>query len=144
MLRLGIAGTSGVRDFYVMRTHGGSSFYIAEHPDFQLLVDAGRILRVEKVECTTLKGIFEDNGLERCDFLKMDCEEAEREIFSPESRPYFKRVNSIALEWHNYDGHKYAGYLRRLGFSVLLTGCGVPPPPYSRTFGRGMLYAKPR
>ncbi|GAH51447.1 unnamed protein product, partial [marine sediment metagenome] len=79
---------------------------------------------------------------ERCDVLKMDCEGAEKEVFNEKSEPYFRRVDRVMLEWHSYDGETYAEYLRRLGFSVLLTGTGLPTPPYSPSFERGMLYAR--
>ena len=132
-----IGGRYETRDFYVEETHGSTSLYLGDNPDF-----ADLHLKVERVQCTTLKRIFEDNGIEHCDVLKMDCEEAEREVFTEEAEPYFKRVDYLMLEWHNYDGHVYAEYLRRLGFSVVLTGCGDPPPPYDPTFARGMLYAR--
>jgi len=125
-----------IRDFYVEPSSGSSSFYLGDNPDF-----ADRNLKVEKIQCITLKDIFEDNDVTFCDVLKIDCEEAEREIFNDEASPYFKRVGYLILEWHNYDGHIYAKYMRRLGFSVKLTGCGDPPPPYDPTFARGMLHA---
>ncbi len=92
------------------------------------------------VQCVTLKKIFEDNDISTCVALKIDCEEAEKEVFSEESEEYFKRTSYVALEWHFYDGRIYADYLSNLGFSTLLTGCGDPPPPYQITFGRGYLY----
>ena len=125
-----------IRDFYFERSSGSSSFYLGDNPDF-----ADRNLKVEKIQCITLKDIFEDNDVTFCDVLKIDCEEAEREIFNDEASPYFKRVGYLILEWHNYDGHIYAKYMRRLGFTVKLTGCGDPPPPYDPTFARGMLHA---
>lgn len=95
----------------------------------------------EEVQCTTLKKIFEENRLFHCDFLKIDMEEAEKEVFNLESQPYFQKARRIVLEWHNYDGHVYAELLRRLGFTVELAGTGLPQPRYDPTFARGMLYA---
>lgn len=132
----------GRREVRVFHNHplssGGGSLSLGENPDF-----AGLPLKVERVQCITLKDIFEENGLSFCDVLKMDCEGAERDVFTDDADPYFRRVGRVLLEWHNYDGHVYANYLKRLGFSVLLTGCGdPPPPPYDPTFGRGMLYSR--
>jgi len=95
----------------------------------------------EEVQCVTLRQIFENNGLPYCDFLKLDVEGAEREIFNSESELYFKRAKRIAMEWHSYDGHIYEAYLRRLGFSTKLTLCGYPLPEYNPNFARGMLFA---
>jgi len=125
------------RKFYVEETQGSSSFYLGINPDFK-----DKPLKLERVQCTTLKRIFEDNGIEECDTLKMDIEGAEREVLNDESKPYFKRVRYVAIEWHNYDGHIYRDYMQQLGFKVLLTGTGIPVPAYSPTFNRGMLYAK--
>lgn len=123
----------------VGRKHEKRQFYFKpEHPGGSSLYDTTGTESI--VQCTTLKHIFEDNSIKKCDVLKIDCEMAEREIFTNESSDYFKRTSYIALEWHNYDGHLYEDYLRHRGFSTLLTGCGDPPPPYDITFGRGMLY----
>lgn len=91
---------------------------------------------------TNLRRIFQDNQISECDVLKFDCEMAEKEIFVQEFIPFFRRVDYVMLEWHDYDGHAYADYLSKLGFSTLLAGCGLPQPAYDPTFARGMLYAK--
>lgn len=128
------------RPFYtITNASAGSSFYRKPSP----------YREEEIVQCTTLKHIFEDNHIGECDVLKLDCEEAEREIFNEEAKPYFSKVDSVMLEWHNYDGHIYANYLRELGFTSVLTGTGkivknipTPVPKINSSFARGMLYAK--
>ena len=132
-----ICGRNELRNFYVDELSGSSDLYLAENPDF-----ADRELRVTQVQCVTLGRIFKDNDIERCDMLKIDCEGAEREVFNDEAKPFFRRMDQVILEWHNYDGETYAEYLRSLGFNVLLTGTGLPTPPYSPSFERGMLYAR--
>jgi len=72
----------------------------------------------------------------------MDCEEAEMEIFNDEAKHYFKKMGHIVLEWHNYDGHIYKHYLKKIGFDVELFGTGLPQPEYKRSMAGGMLYAK--
>lgn len=96
----------------------------------------------EMVEAVTLKNVFEDNDIEECEALKMDIEGAEKEILVNKWSEFLKKAKRILVEWHHYDGHVYADNLRQLGFSVLLTGTGVPRPPYDPTFERGMLYAE--
>jgi len=128
----GVAKCSEMRTFYFRPTgpQGSSFFFHADTP-----------YEEEIAQCITLKRVFEDNHILSCSTLKMDCEEAEKEIFTDEFSSYIKSVDYIIVEWHNYDGHIYAKYLEKLGFSVLLTGTGVPQPKYDGTFARGMLYA---
>ena len=52
--------------------------------------------RIE-VSCTTIQKIFDDNRLEVCDFLKMDCEGAEYEIFYNCPPEYLKRIRHLDL-----------------------------------------------
>lgn len=102
----------------------------------------GKEMKREMVETVTLKRVFEDNNVQECEGLKMDIEGAEKEVLVDKWAGYLKRARRIIVEWHNYDGHIYADYLEQLGFSVLLTGTGMPTPPYDPTFQRGMLYAE--
>ena len=55
--------------------------------------------RIE-VSSTTIQKIFDDNRLEVCDFLKMDCEGAEYEIFYNCPREYLKRIKYLGIEVH--------------------------------------------
>ena len=133
-----VAGKSGIRKFYMVTPYSqGSSLFLDEHPDVEELI-TGR----EMVQCVTLKQVFEEHSIENLGCLKIDIEEAEREVFSEESKPYFYRAEYLALEWHNYDGEKYAEYMRGLGFSVRLTGTGERANVYVPGYARGMLYAR--
>lgn len=53
-----------------------------------------------KVTCVTLQDIFETYQLERCDFLKMDCEGAEFDIFYNCPEDILSRIDQIAMEVH--------------------------------------------
>lgn len=53
-----------------------------------------------RVSCVTLENIFETYGLERCDFLKMDCEGAEYDIFYNCPDGILARIDQIAMEVH--------------------------------------------
>jgi len=126
------------RTFYHNTNHpAGSSFFLRDSPDFK-----DRPLIESMVETITIRQIFKDNNLTHCDILKIDCEQAEKEIFLEDSQPFFQKTKQVILEWHNYDGHVYSQYLQELGFTTHLTGCGDPPPPYDVTFARGILYGK--
>ena len=131
-----VASKKEMREFYVNpKSPASSSLYLDFYKEYSHLSP-------ELVQCTNLKSIFEDNRLYQIDLLKMDCEEAEMEIFNDEGKPYFKKMGYIVLEWHNYDGHIYARYLKNIGFDVKLFGTGLPQPKYKRSMVRGMLYAK--
>ncbi len=54
-----------------------------------------------RVSCVTLENIFETYGLERCDFLKMDCEGAEYDIFYNCPDGILARIDQIAMEVHH-------------------------------------------
>lgn len=56
-----------------------------------------------EIKCISFKDIFDENKIERCDILKMDCEGAEFEIFYNTPGEYFKKIKEIRMEYHNID-----------------------------------------
>lgn len=83
--KLGIMDPGGQRTLYIRDCNfGGSSFYTEGE-------------WIEEVETITLKEVFDNYNVERCDFLKVDCEGAEYDILR--DFPYFNRVKRIALEY---------------------------------------------
>lgn len=80
----------------------------------------------ELVESVTLQQVFDDNAIERCNFLKIDCEGAEMKILSALPADYFKRIDKIALEYHaNVDVIELAELLHAHGFSVAVKGLPI-------------------
>lgn len=143
--RRAVAKNNSWRKLHIHKYHFGTAFTLDWKLRKEIDKKTGRWkeeIRSERVPCITLAQIFNYNKIHHCDILKMDCEEAEKQIFSEESKKYFTRCSSVILEWHDSDGHIYADYLKKLGFKVELTGCGQPPPKYDPTFARGMLYAR--
>lgn len=134
-----VASKSGIRKLWICgkTSAPGYGLFLDEHPDAEEIITG-----FEMVQCVTLKQIFDENKIKHVGCLKMDIEEAEREVFSEESKPYLSKVNYLAMEWHNYDGQKYSEYMKKLGFSVLLMGTGEGSETYEPSFQRGMLYAK--
>ncbi len=90
------------------------------------------------VGCITLKEIFDKNKIEKCNFLKIDCEGAEYEILYNTPKKYLDKIEKIALEWDNLDDKKMnvnflKKFLREKGFKIRIK------------FGNekaGILYAK--
>lgn len=80
----------------------------------------------EEIECISLKEVFDNYEIEKCDFLKIDCEGAEGKILHALPPEYFKRISHIALEYHaNVDVLQLAELLDRNGFLVVIKGYPV-------------------
>jgi FkbM family methyltransferase len=75
----------------------------------------------ETIECISLKDVFDEYGIQKCDFLKIDCEGAELKIISALPAEYFQRIERIALEYHaNVDVLEIAELLHSHGFSITI------------------------
>lgn len=77
-----------------------------------------------EIKCISLKDIFDENRIEQCDLLKMDCEGAEFEILYNTPSEYFKKIKKIRLEYHNQTTDKKCNiknliiFLRERGFKI--------------------------
>jgi FkbM family methyltransferase len=75
-----------------------------------------------EVQAITLQQVFDEHGLDRCDFLKMDIEGGEYAILRGVDADLLKRVQRIALEYHdNTPAGQHAELVRLLqshGFQV--------------------------
>lgn len=118
--KLGVSGKKEKRELILCEENtGGHGFYCD-----------GK----EKIEIDTisLKDVFTKNKIERCDFLKMDCEGAEYEIIYNTPKKYLRKIKSISMEYHkNGNIIKLKQFLEGVGFIVSLTN-----------IGEGMLYAE--
>jgi FkbM family methyltransferase len=73
------------------------------------------------VPCVTLKEIMDENAIEKCDLLKMDCEGAEYDILYNCPPDYLRRIDQIAMEVHrggqkNQNIEVMEAFLRKQGF----------------------------
>jgi FkbM family methyltransferase len=59
---------------------------------------------LKKVESVTLAGLFELHRLESVDLLKIDCEGGEYDILLSAPLAIFKRIQNIAIEYHEIAG----------------------------------------
>lgn len=80
----------------------------------------------DEVPAITLPQIMDKYKVERCQFLKMNCEGAEYGILYNTPREYLKRVDRVALEYHaaahenkEQISRELAGYLRDEGFEIV-------------------------
>ncbi len=53
-----------------------------------------------QVKSITLKRIFDDNKINSCDILKLDCEGAEYEIIDSIPNEYLLKINKLIIEYH--------------------------------------------
>jgi FkbM family methyltransferase len=85
--------------------------------------DGGDRYRQETVEvdCLSLADLFDTQGIERCDLLKMDCEGAEYAILYRAPEPVLGGIRQMAIEVHRGPGEtenieSLARYLSDKGF----------------------------
>jgi FkbM family methyltransferase len=57
------------------------------------------------VDSISLQQIFDDNNIENCNFLKLDCEGNEYEILQNLPLSYFDKIEKIVIEYHMADSH---------------------------------------
>ena len=77
------------------------------------------------VQSKTLAQVFDELGIERCDFLKMDCEGAEYDILLTCSQETLSQIKHISLEYHDditrYSHRDLVEFLQSAGFDVQAT-----------------------
>jgi FkbM family methyltransferase len=90
--------------------------------------------RPEEVPGRSLAALFRELSIERCDALKMDCEGAEYEILMSSDDATLRRIENLALEYHDtYTEHEHeelVAFLQGKGFAVR-----TRPSPAHREIG---------
>jgi FkbM family methyltransferase len=56
-----------------------------------------------QIQSTSLKDIIDSNNLEKCDYVKMDCEGAEYGIIDSLPDDYFNKIKKMCIEYHFAD-----------------------------------------
>jgi FkbM family methyltransferase len=75
----------------------------------------------EQVEAITLDQILQRNGVERVDFLKVDCEGAEHSIVEKVTPETMHKFGQIAMEIHDVDGASNSDLMNRVkGFGYTM------------------------
>jgi FkbM family methyltransferase len=83
---------------------GTVKLYTTQSPSGNLLFNhnvQGKIEQYIEVSSTTLSAIMEEYDLQTIDFMKMDCEGAEGEILQSTPPEHLRRVNKLAMEFHD-------------------------------------------
>ncbi len=131
---LAVAGRSGERTLFSRPDRRmGSSLY-----EENFTAESLRPIASESVRCVTLEEVFGSNSITACDFLKMDCERSEYEIFQSVPDRIWRLIRRIAMEYHVAGSGKDAEGLLRL---LKAQGFRVRYHPFPGTMTRGLLYA---
>jgi FkbM family methyltransferase len=117
-MRAAIAAQRGTIKLY-SSTEGGGFHSVLE----DRMSDARRY---ELVDTVALKDVFVENAIERCHFLKIDCEGAEYDILYNLPADYFARIDRIAMEYHGVadatqrraQSDELVAYLEHRGFRI--------------------------
>jgi FkbM family methyltransferase len=84
----------------------------------------GEEVQTRSVESVTLDSLLHDLHIERCDFLKMDCEGAEYEILENTSKISFRKIARLSMECHENRMSEAATILKKAGFEIVCEGVG--------------------
>ena len=85
------------------------------------------------VPCLRLQDIFDEYKIDKCDFMKMDCEGTEFDVIYGCPTDYLSRINQIAMEVHGDQktNEELKKYLTHNGFEV-----------HEMEYALGMMYAR--
>lgn len=91
-----------------------------------------------KVDSISLKKIIDENSINQCNLIKLDCEGAEYEIIESLPLEYFKKISKMIIEYHFADSkpelvNEIITKLKNVSFKILT----IPD-----SSDMGMLYAE--
>ena len=105
------------------RTDGEASLDIGSDPvSFSLAGNVGSGQR-ETIGVISMATLFERYEIERCDFLKLDCEGSEFEIILDSDPAFMRRIERIVMEYHDHRSLRFSHLdllraLERFGFEA--------------------------
>ena len=107
------------------RADGDASLDVGSDPVSFSLAGNGSPCQRETVGVISLATLFERYKIERCDFLKLDCEGCEFEIVLESDPVLMRRIDRIVMEYHDHRSNRFSHRdllqaLERLGFEVVL------------------------
>lgn len=82
-----VSDKNGIRKIFLSDDESGHSFYANGD-------------KYVEVNTLTLNEIIEHNGIQKCNFLKLDCEGAEFEILEGLNEQHYNKIEKICLEYH--------------------------------------------
>jgi FkbM family methyltransferase len=109
---------------YACAAHDGrGSLDVSGSPVTFSLMTSSSTTTQESVDVISLATLFERFGIDRCDYLKLDCEGAEFEIILESDSALLNRIQRIVMEYHDHLSNKYSHVdllerLKSLGFQA--------------------------
>ena len=85
--KLAVSSKSGNVTIFLNEDESGHSMYLLGSKSVQ-------------VKSISLKEILDSNNIEKCDFIKMDCEGEEYEIINSLPEDYFEKIKKMCIEYH--------------------------------------------
>ena len=85
-----VSSTTGSVTIYLNEDEAGHSMHVPNQKQIQ-------------VESFSLQDIFDSYKLEKCNFLKIDCEGEEYEIINALPTLYFDKIKKMCVEYHFVD-----------------------------------------
>ena len=116
-LRLALGGGEGRITLY----NGAGTLFSSIYPK----VDGRRVYgqgRSQEVQMTTLEAMMKEEHINRCEYLKMDCEGAEYDILRSMTQELAGRIHQITMEVHRVprgDPAEIGQNLDRLGYTCV-------------------------
>jgi FkbM family methyltransferase len=130
--RKAVAARSGTATLFLGKNSSAHSLHPAE--------GAPRDAEL-RIEAVSLADVFAGERIERCGYLKLDCEGAEYEILYSLTPELLGRIERIGMEYHSvacgpleWTGDRLAEHLRRGGHEVELV-------PSKNRPGKGLLFS---
>jgi FkbM family methyltransferase len=113
-------------------------FYLASSPEHSFTKGEAGAHSIS-VDCLTLSDILKNNGIDRVNLLKINCEGAEYEILYSTTKECFDKIDEIRMEYHEHKSENYnleflTSFLEKFGFRTTYL--------YRHTAHEGFLWMK--
>jgi len=129
LFRMGVAGSSGTKTFFISDENDGGNSILRDW-----FVGRSK-LRTFRAKTLSIEDMLRTCKIPRINFLKVDCEGAEYEIFRSVKRATLKKIDKISMEYHQVNSFHVNQIIEKLQFTheVYLKG--------TKKDTIGMLYA---
>jgi FkbM family methyltransferase len=125
-------------NYAVGRTNGHVSLDISGPPTAYAVTDRTTAKTAsEVVESRTIGTVFRELGIDRCEYLKLDCEGSEYDILLTADAPLLRRIDAIVLEFHDHlSSCSHVDLLNKLTSCQFNTTLYNHRPPYGMIAAR--------
>lgn len=97
-----------------------------------------------KLDAVSLADVFAEHAIDRCGYLKLDCEGAEYEILYALAPELLRRIERIGMEYHSVEGGPKEWTGERLAEHLRKGGRETELVPSKNRPGKGLLFSRLR